>query len=110
MNRTLTKYGVSVLTILLANLIGEIIMNKLFEFNNTSDYNAVLIRMFIITAVFIPTFTILEKYIQRFSRGYVNTSKRTTKSNTLGLVIGLMIGLLALTIAYGYVWYNLKFW
>lgn len=110
MKRLLTKYMVIIITILIANLIGELFIKYLFGLTDRKTYTSVLIQMAALVVVFVPALTLLESYIKTASKKYIQQSKKATGNGTLGLLIGFIIAIGALTLAYGYVWYDLKIW
>ncbi len=108
-SRKLTRYVILIFTILLADIIKEIILHLIgLEKDSRHPYRSAAIGMGIIVAVFYPMFTLMEKVLERLTESYVKTTKGVAGGKLKGLTIAFIFGIAGLYIAYLKVWFNLN--
>ena len=109
--RKLTRYVILIFTILLADIIKELVLHLIgLEKDAHHPYSSTLIGMGIIVAVFYPMFTIMEKALEYITESYVKTTKGATGGSIKGLMIAFSVGFLVLYSAYLKVWFNINVW
>ena len=108
-SRKLTRYVILIFTILLADIIKELVLHLIgLEKDARHPYSSALISMGIIVAVFYPMFTIMEKALEYLTESYVRTAKGVGGGSIKGLMTAFLIGFIVLYIAYLKVWFNIN--
>jgi hypothetical protein len=108
-SRKLTKYVILIFTILLADIIKEIILHYIgFHKNFRHPYTSVAMGMGIIVLVFYPLFLLMETIMEKIAESYIQNTKKIVGSNLKGLIIALFVGLGALYFVYLKVWFNVN--
>ena len=102
----ISKYAVFILTVLVANYLGELFFQYTKAYQR-HDYTSVLVGMLIVVAIYVPVFTFLEKYIKKLSESYLRTSKSMSKSKAQGVLIGFAVAFLVLFYLYARLWFGL---
>lgn len=102
----ISKYSVFILTVLVANYLGELFFQYTKAYQR-HDYTSVLVGMLIVVAIYVPVFTFLEKYIKKLSETYIRTSRSMSKSKAQGFLIGFGVAFLILFYLYGKLWFGL---
>lgn len=92
----LTKYAIFTLTVLIASLISDYLVQFVSSEFVDHSYKGVAIEMCIIIIVYYPAFTIIEKFVLQASKKFVSSSKKAVKSSNFGLLIGFGIAVLIL--------------
>ena len=92
----LTKYAIFALTVLIASLLSDYLVDLISSEFVDHSYKGVAIEMCIIIIVYYPAFTIIEKLVLQASKKYVISSKKAVKSSSFGLLIGFVIAVLVL--------------
>lgn len=109
MKRKFTKVTVIVISILLAELLQDLIQHNLLHWVKESKfgmYTSVWIIMAAALALFYPAFRLIEKFVEMASEKYVAGSKKLSKNSSLGLLIGLVIAIFLIFVAYCEVLYG----
>ena len=107
--RKLTKYVILVFTILLADIIKEIILHYIgFHKNFRHPYTSVALGMGIIVLVFYPLFLLMETIMEKIAESYIHNTKKIAGGSMKGLIIALFLGLGVLYFVYLKVWFNLN--
>lgn len=86
-----TKFVVFCLTVLFAMILSEYIETK---FDQGNSLKGIAIKMLVTVAVYVPVFSILERYLEKASEFYASKSKKVAKNSYLGLTLGFIIALL----------------
>ncbi len=108
-SRTLTKYVILAFTILLADIIKEIIMHYIgLDKNHRHPYTSVAIGMGVIVLIFYPLFLVMEKLLERVAQSYITNTKKITGGSIKGLLIALVVGLTIMYFVYLKVWFNIN--
>ncbi len=108
MYRKLFAFAVTILTLLTANLLTTFITDKLISYRwELKPLRFTLISMAIITVVFYPLFTQLQKWVDKFSRKFVKAGHALV-GKYLGLLFMFLAGLFVLTCIYAHMWYNIN--
>ena len=110
MKRVITKYIILVISILTASLLTEFIVKHVSKYYHDRTYLSVAMSMAITVVVFVPLFGFMGKLINRFSKEYVNHSKRISKNSMTGLLIGTLLALATLFIFFAYVRHGINVW
>ncbi len=107
--RKLTRYVILIFTILLADIIKEIVLHLIgLEKNHHHPYTSAAIGMGVIVAVFYPMFTFMEKILEYLTESYVKSAKNVTGGSFKGLMVAFVLGIAILYIAYLKVWFNIN--
>jgi len=107
MNKKLSKFLVTALSILVVSLVAGYLKSLIDVYvKDKNVYKSVLLGMAVMVVVYYPMTMVLNKYFEKLSRRYISNSKKMAKSNTLGMLIGFVIAIFALFICYAKVWYN----
>jgi hypothetical protein len=108
-SRKITKYVVLIFTILLADIIKEIVLHLIgLERDHRSPYLSAAIGMGVIVLVFYPMFTIMEKILESITHSYVTKTKNVTGGSYKGLIVAFILGVAVLYFAYLKVWFNIN--
>lgn len=108
-SRKLTRYVILIFTILMADIIKEIILHIIgLEKDRRHPYLSTAIGMGVIVAIFYPMFTVMEKVLEILSEHYVKATKGVSGGNLKGLTIAFIVGIAVLYVAYLKVWFNLN--
>lgn len=102
----LSQFAVFSLTILIGTLISDYTVNY-FTGLIGKTYNGVLLNMLVTVLIFYPLLNILDLYIKKVSRKYINNSKKAVGNSSIGLILGFTLAILVLFIMFAKVWYNL---
>jgi len=103
-SRTIIKFSVFVITVLLADLVKETILKYLPAYQSTNPFKLTAVSMALAVLVFVPVFAILDKYIKVTAVHYVKNSKVIpTKSRLSSAILGLVLALLILYSGFLYV-------
>lgn len=97
--RTVNKYAVFIITILLATLVEDLIIDFIGHYYKEKTIKAVLIDMLVVVLVYIPVLGLLSSYIERLSKGYLKTTKKVGTGNR-GLYFGILAALVVLFFLY----------
>ncbi len=92
----LTKYAIFALTILIASLLSDYLVQLISDKFVDHSYQGVAIEMCIVVIVYYPAFTLIEKLVLQVSKKYVSSSKKAVKSSNFGLLIGFGVAVLIL--------------
>lgn len=103
----LTRIAVFSITILIGTLISDYI-SAYFVSTIGKTYKGVAINMIATVVVFYPLFSLLEYYVKKASKRYIQKSKSVTGNSFLGLIIGFTLAILVLFMMFASVWYNLN--
>ena len=107
--RRLSKYAIFAISILIAALISETIETITGSFVDQKTYTAVIIRMLVILAVYVPLFGFLDRYINQASNKYISWSKNQVRNSRLGLLLGFIAALFILFLLFAYLVHQLNF-
>jgi hypothetical protein len=108
MYRKLFSFAVTTITILTANLLTTFITDKLISYKwEFKPLRFTLISMAVITIVFYPLFTMLQKWLERLSHRFVKAG-HSFVGRYLGLLLMYTSGLIILTCLYIKMWYNIN--
>lgn len=108
-SRKLSKYVILIFTILLADIIKEIILHYIgFHRNFRHPYTSVALGMGIIVLVFYPLFLLMEKITEKIAESYISNTQKIAGGNMKGLFIALVLGLGILYFVYLKVWFNIN--
>jgi hypothetical protein len=108
MYRKVFNFAVTMLTILTANLLTTFITDKLISYKwEIKPLRFTLISMAIITIIFYPLFTMLQQWLDRFSRRFVKAGHMLA-GKYLGLLLMFAAGLLILMGIYAHMWYHIN--
>ncbi len=106
--KTIIKFSVFTITVLLADLLKEIIMKHIPAYHSSSPYKLTAVSMALAVVIFVPAFAFLDKYIKATAAHYVKHSKVIpTKQRLASVLIGLVVALLILYSGYLYVRYDI---
>jgi uncharacterized protein YacL len=103
----LTKYAIFALTVLIASLLSDFLVQLISAKFVNQSYQGVALEMFIIVIVYYPAFTIIEKFVLKASKEYVKSSKKAVKSSSFGLLIGFAVAVLILFYLFARVKHNM---
>lgn len=95
-----TKYAALIISILTASLINEYLLKLIKSYYEEPTYQSVAIGMLITIIVFVPLFSILNKWINRATKSYIKTSKKVASNSKTGLYVSFMIALFILFVLY----------
>jgi hypothetical protein len=99
---------VTLITILSANLLTSFITDKLISFKwELKPMRFTLISMGIIALIFYPLFTMLQGWLDRFSKRFVKAG-HAVAGKYLGLLLMFIFGLFVLTCFYAHMWYDIN--
>lgn len=105
--KKITKYVVVIITILVASLLSDLVINYISKNFAAHSYKNVILEMVVTVIIYYPAFSLLEKFIKKASEEYIRTSKHATKSSYIGLIIGFLIAIIALFIGYAIIKHNM---
>ncbi|MFN8256905.1 MAG: hypothetical protein U0W24_14515 [Bacteroidales bacterium] len=109
MNRYLVKFTVFTLTILTANLLGDIASDFLTSYKaDLKPFVFTLLAMTVIVAIFYPLFEYLDKWILKLTKRAVREGKSLAGRNT-GIILVFTVSILILVYFYMKQWYGLDF-
>ncbi len=107
MNRKLTKFFVFTITILIAHLVSDFLVEMVLEHSVSNNvYKETAIRLLITVFIFYPVLMFTEKYMKDAARRYVNSSKKLAKSSIYGMLIGSAVAIIILYGLFLMLWYN----
>jgi len=101
--RVMTKYGLLIITVILGLIIKGLIAGFIKGFYLSEDYLAIFIDMMVAVFVFIPLFGVVSTYTEKFSKAYLEQSKKLGRSRKRGFIIGFLIAFVILFFLYAYV-------
>ncbi len=108
-SRKLTRYVILIFTILMADVIKEIVLHMIgLEKDVHHPYSSAAIGMGVIVVVFYPMFTIMEKVLEYITEHYVKATKGVAGGSIKGLVVAFVLGIGILYFVYLKVWFNLN--
>ena len=105
-NKNLTKYAIYAVAVLCAALINEHIIKYVKKHVNQQGYLLVLIDMAIVVLIFAPTFALVTKYTKKFSKVYLDTSKKMSTSKN-GTLFGFAVAVFILFVLYASLRHNI---
>lgn len=104
--RTIFKFMVLVLSILLANLIAIWIDKYLLTFRYTQKpYIFTWIGMLVVVAIYYPLFAHIDKWSTKFSERVIRSGSKFA-GRKAGSILAFLAILLIIYMLYGYEWYN----
>lgn len=108
MYRKIFNFTVTILTILTANLVTNYITDMLISYKwQIKPLRFTLIAMAVITLVFYPLFTMLQKWLDRLSRKFVKAG-HSFAGRYLGFIVMAVLGLFILICIYAHQWYHIN--
>ena len=108
MYRKFFNFAVTMITLLSANLLTSFITEKLISYKwELKPMRFTLISMGIIAIIFYPLFTMLQGWLDRFSKRFVKAGHGIA-GKYVGLVLMLFTGLFILTCFYAHMWYDIN--
>lgn len=109
MNKYLVKFTVFTITILTANLLGDIASDFLTSYKaDLKPFVFTLLAMTLIVAIFYPLFEYLDKWILKLTKRAVREGKSLAGRNT-GIILVFTVSILILVYFYMKQWYGLDF-
>lgn len=108
MYRKIFNFTVTILTILTANLVTNYITDMLISYKwQIKPLRFTLIAMAVITLVFYPLFTMLQKWLDKLSRKFVKAG-HSFAGRYLGFIVMAVLGLFILICIYAHQWYHIN--
>lgn len=105
--KKIAKYVTLAFTILLADIIKELILHKIgWKKDFAHPYKSTLIGMAVTVAIYYPVFTLLEQLIEKFVEFYLSNTKKTTGGGFIGLSVAVLIGIFILFVLYLKLWFK----
>ena len=95
-----TKYAALIISILTASLVNEYLLKLIKAYYEEPTYRSVAIGMLATVIVFVPLFSILNKWINHATKAYISTGKKVTSNSKMGLYISFFIALFILFVLY----------
>ena len=95
-----TKYAALIISILTASLVNEYILKLIKSYYEEPTYQSVAIGMLATIIIFVPLFSILNKWINSATKVYIKTGKKVTANSKTGLYMSFLIALFILFILY----------
>ena len=106
--RTLTKYALLIITIILGLIVKGIITNYIKHLYDDGSYLAIFIDMMVAVFIFVPIYGVVGEYSKKVSKSYLAQAKNVGKNRMVGFLIGFTIALLLLFIGYAYVKFDVN--
>ncbi len=108
MYRKVFNFTVTILTILTANLVTSYITDLLISYKwEFKPLRFTLLAMGVITLIFYPLFTMLQKWLDKFSRRFVKAG-HSFAGRYLGFILMVVVALFILTCFYAHMWYHIN--
>jgi len=105
--RKSAKYISIGFTILLADVIKELILHKIgWKKDFAHPYKSTLIGMLVTVAIYYPAFSILEEWIEKGIGFYMSKTKKSAGGGVGGLMVAFAIGVAILFVVYVKLWFN----
>ncbi len=95
-----TKYAALIISILTASLVNEYLLKLIKSYYEEPTYQSVAIGMLATIIVFVPLFSILNKWINSATKAYIKTGKKVASNSKIGLYLSFLIALFILFVLY----------
>ncbi len=106
-SRKIAKYITLAFTILLADVIKEIILHKIgWKKDFAHPYKSTLVGMLVTVAIYYPVFSILDSIIEKFIELFISNTKKSTGGGLMGLTIAVAVGTGVLFLVYLKMWFK----
>lgn len=109
MSKYLNKYGIIILSILLADLLSLYALNVLNHFRaGNHPYRSAAITMSVAVGIFFPMLKFLEKFLKKFSGKILKHGTKVAGNQIIGQLLGLLFAILVLWIGYAHAIYDVN--
>jgi hypothetical protein len=106
-SRKIAKYITLAFTILLADIIKELILHKMgWKKDFSHPYKSTLVGMAVTVAIYYPVFTLLESLIEKFVEFYLSKTKKSAGGGFVGLLVAVLLGIGILFALYLKLWFK----